>query len=432
MPSKLRIIVTGLIAQHPTLGGVTWDYLQYALGLAQLGHDVYYFEDSGEWPYNLDGGPMGDDWVARDPTPNVEHLRRVMTRFGLAGRWAYRYPVRPEWFGLSDFKRSELLKSADLLINVSGTIERPDEYRAVPRLAYIDSDPVFTQVRLARGEEEFRRRVDAHDVHFSFGECFSESVPVTGHDWRPTRTPIVLSEWWPAPPPRDVFTTVMSWTSYRPLVYGGETYGQKDVEFRRFLELPSRAGPEVLEVALGKTHHVNWESGDDGLPPAVAALVREHPDWTARELLGATGWRVSDASQVGGDLDSYRRYVQESKAEWSVAKNGYVRGQAGWFSCRSACYLAAGRPVVVQDTGFAAAIPTGRGILAFRTLDEAVMAIRDVTANYEMHALAARDIAAEYFAAEKVLGRLIDEAIGGPVSRTRAAEPTDVASLQSA
>src|SRR5215470_17560355 len=175
MTSQLRIIVTGLIAQHPALGGVTWDYLQYVLGLARLGHDVYYFEDSGQWPYNLDGGPSGNDWIAYDPTPNVAYLAKVMARYGLEERWAYRFPIEPRWFGLSHKKRRDVLKSAELLINVSGTLKRPSDYRQVRRLAYIDSDPVFTQVKLklARGQVKFRKRVNAHDVYFSFGERLS-------------------------------------------------------------------------------------------------------------------------------------------------------------------------------------------------------------------------------------------------------------------
>src|SRR5688572_19249944 len=137
MASSLRIIVTGLIAQHPTLGGVTWDYLQYVLGLHRLGHDVFYFEDSGEWPYNLNGGASGEDWVARDPSANVHHLASVMTRFGLDGRWAYHFPIDGRWFGLSEIKRQEVLRSADLLLNVSGTLMSLDAYRRIPRRAYI-------------------------------------------------------------------------------------------------------------------------------------------------------------------------------------------------------------------------------------------------------------------------------------------------------
>ena len=172
MTDRLRIVVTGLIAQHPSLGGVAWDYLQYPLGLARLGHDVYYLEDSGEWPYTLTGGPAPEDWIARDSAPNVRHLASVMERFGFGDRWAYRFPLGPRWFGLPHRKRRDVLATADLLINVSGTLERPLDYRQIPRLVYIDSDPVFTQVklRMPRGQLKFQRRVAAHDVHFSFGE----------------------------------------------------------------------------------------------------------------------------------------------------------------------------------------------------------------------------------------------------------------------
>jgi hypothetical protein len=383
MRSKLRIIVTGLIAQYP-LGGVTWDYLQYALGLAQLGHEVYYLEDTGQWPYNpLEGG------VAKDCTFNVAYLAGLMSRFGLAEQWAYRFPWQSQWFGLPDAKRQEVIRSADLLINISGTLERPEEYRQARRLAYIDSDPVFTQVKLARGQLDFRKWIDIHDVQFSFGECLSAAVPETGHDWHPTRQPIVLSEWRPEATYRDVFTTVMNWTSYKPVVYGHQSYGQKDMEFVRFRELPSLVAPTRLELAVntGKTRR------------------------TPRQLLAHKGWHVVDPAEVCPDLDTYRQYIESSKAEWSVAKNGYVLGQPGWFSCRSACYLAAGRPVAVQDTGFSAVLPVGEGLLTFTTVEEAVAAINEIEANYARHARAARTLAVEYFDAAKVLTRLIDEAL---------------------
>ena len=190
-PSRLRIIVTGLIAQHPGLGGVTWDYLQYPVGLARLGHDVFYIEDSGQWPYTPDGGPSGDQWIGHDCGPNVSHLAAVMARFGLADRWAYRFPIKAKWFGLPSRERRAVIESADLLLNVSGTLHRPEDYRRVRRLVYIDSDPVFTQVKLVRprGQIKFRRRVDAHDAWFSFGEALGAGVPDTGHRWRPTRQP---------------------------------------------------------------------------------------------------------------------------------------------------------------------------------------------------------------------------------------------------
>jgi hypothetical protein len=383
MTSRLRIIVTGLIAQYP-LGGVTWDYVQYVLGLAQLGHDVYYIEDTGQWPYNPGEGGLG-----KGCDFNIKYLAGIMSRYGLADQWAYRFPWQSQWFGLSDTKRQEVIQSADLLINISGTLERPEEYRQVRRLAYIDSDPVFTQVKLARGQLDFRKWIDLHDVQFSFGECLSSAVPATGHQWRPTRQPIVLSEWHPEVPHREVFTTVMNWTSYKPVVYGRQSYGQKDVEFMRFQELPNLVAPTVLEIAVntGKTRR------------------------TPRQLLAHKGWQVVDPAQVCPDLDTYRQYIESSRAEWSVAKNGYVLGQPGWFSCRSACYLAAGRPVAVQDTGFSNVLPVGEGLLTFTTVEEAVAAINEIEANYPRHAKTARALAMEYFDAPRVLTRLIDEAL---------------------
>jgi glycosyltransferase involved in cell wall biosynthesis len=408
---SLRIVVTGLITQHPQLGGMTWHYLQYVVGLARLGHDVYYVEDSGEVPYNQDGGASGTDWVAKDWARNVGYLAKTLARFGLEDRWAYRYPPRSAWLGLSDERRTAVLRSADLLINVSGTLEHPDRYRQVRRLVYVDTDPVVTHVKFVAGGRSFRERVDAHDVHFSFGEQLTESVPPTGHRWRPTRQPIVLAEWNPPAAPRDVFTTVMNWTSYAPLRHGGRAYGQKDVEFRRFLELPGEVAPLRMEVALGSTQHLEWEALDGNLPPRLLALAREHRDWTPRDLVHHAGWGVVDASLTCGDLDRYREYIQSSKAEWSVAKNAYVQGQPGWFSERSACYLASGRPVVVQDTGLAGVLPVGEGVLPFRTLEEAAAAIREVEGDYARHAKAARAVAEACFDSDRVLTRLVEEAI---------------------
>jgi hypothetical protein len=406
--ARLRIIVTGLIAQHPRLGGVTWDYLQYAVGLSRLGHDVFYFEDSGEWPYSLDGGPSGNEWVLRDPAPNLKHLSSVLARYGMGDKWAYHFPLTSRWFGMGNRQRREVIETADLLINVSGTLKRPADYRRIPRLAYIDSDPVFTQIKLelARGCLKFQKRFAAHDVFFTFGDRIPETN--SKRAWVTTCQPIVLSEWNPAAPHSDVFTTVMNWTSYKPLRFQGRSYGQKDVEFRRFLEIPERVKPTMVEVAVSVTPKKNeeWQGRSAGLPPAIASLLRAEPHLSPAELLRRTGWRVADPLKVCGDLDSYRRYIESSKGEWSVAKSGYVEGHSGWFSCRSACYLAAGRPVVVQDTGFQ--FPSGEGILRFSTVEEAANGLMEVEAHYARHARAARAIAEEYFDASKVLTRLIE------------------------
>lgn len=408
----MRIIVNGLIAQHP-IGGLTWHYVQYVVGLTRLGHDVYYVEDTGMWPYALDGGSTGKNFIVADGCANAKYLSEVMQRFGLADRWAYNCAIDNRWFGLSDIDRCEVIRTADLLISVSAPVFHPDEYQPIPHRAFIDSDPVFTQIKLVRGQEDFRAALAAYDVHFSFGESLSERVPVTGHFWRPTRQPVLLSEWQPSQPTRNVFTTVMNWDSYNKVKYKQTTYGQKDVEFMRFLDLPSRVAPEHLEVAACFRRHVN-------VPDSVLSHLRYKK------------WQVVDPNEVCPDIDSYRDYIQSSKAEWTVAKNGYVVGQPGWFSDRSANYLAAGRPVVVQDTGFSSVLPVGEGLLTFRTLDEAAENIRDVAAHYERHCRAARNIAQEYFDSNRVLVRLVEEATSPSVVGTQPMTRSDPASSQPA
>jgi len=399
----VRIVLTGLIAQHP-LGGLTWHYAQFAAGLARLGHDVYYFEDTGMWPYSLDGGATGSNFIVNHCEANAQYLLGVMPRFGLADRWAYKCAIDGRWYGLSDRARQDVIETADLLLSVSAPVFHPEEYRTIPRRAFVDTDPVFTQIKLVRGQADFRAVLDAYDVHFSYGESLRTDVPVTGHAWRPTRQPVLLSEWRPAQPHRDVFTTVMNWDSYNPVKHQQKIYGQKDVEFLKCLDLPSQVLPERLEVAARVRRHVH-------LPDSVLSHLR------------FKGWQVVDPNQVCPDVDSYRDYIESSKAEWGVAKNGYVVGQPGWFSDRSACYLAAGRPVVVQDTGFTSIIPTGEGVLTFRTVDEAAERIREVSGNYARHCRAARAIAEEYFNSDLVLSRLIDEAmsvsVGGSTATAR-------------
>jgi len=403
----MRIIVTGLIAQHYTLAGVTWDYLQYFIGLKQLGYDVYYFEDSGEWPYNLDGGETGNDWVAKDCFKNITYLNTILTRYGLGDRWAYYYPLTAEWFGLSDAKRKSILQTADLLINVSGTLESPEKYESVKRLVYIDSDPGFTQVKLKLKQEEFAKRVAAHHLHFSFGESLPVSLTDDAYDWKPTRTPIILSEWVPVKPFSKGYTTIMNWTSYKPLEYDGKRFTQKDEEFIKFLELKGNLKDIPFEVALSKLQHKNWQSS---LQQFLSVTVGSLDCQTPVDLLSHFGWEVVDPAEKCGDIDTYRNYIFNSKAEWSVAKGGYVASKPGWFSCRSACYLGAGRPVIVQDTGFSKVLPVGEGILSFNTLEEAIEAVNDVEARYPIHSKRAREIAIEYFDSNKVLKHLVERA----------------------
>jgi hypothetical protein len=222
---------------------------------------------------------------------------------------------------------------------------------------------------------------------------------------------MVLDEWRSTKPFREVYSTVMNWTSYKPISHNGTAYGQKDVEFRKFLHLPDKAAPVRFEVALANTNHINWQTDAGGYPDDVRELLEQNPGLTPRDLLCKTGWGVVDPEIVCAGLDEYRNYIMSSKAEWSVAKNGYVKARTGWFSCRSCCYLAASRPVVVQDTGFTDAIPAGEGILVFSTPEEAVDCIRYVENDYARHARAAREIAAEYFDSRMVLASLVERAM---------------------
>lgn len=401
----MRIIVTGLIAQHYTMGGVAWDYLQYFAGLHRLGHEVYYLEDSGEWPYNLDGGETGNDWVAKDCNRNIGYLRQIMQRYGMEEQWAYRFPLSSEWFGLQDSKRKEIIRTADILLNVSGTLEHPDAYRQVKKLVYIDSDPGFTQVKMRQKGTDFERRVMQHDLHFSFGECLPENLKDPRIDWKPTRTPIILSEWLASEPPGTSYTTVMNWTSYKPLEFEGKVLCQKDVEFMRFLDLPAQFPGLRFEVALSRLQHANWQT-------VMSSMLRRWPEeilaLEPADMLDRFCWHVVDPQEKCGDLHSYRDYIRSSRAEWSVAKGGYVTTGPGWFSCRSACYLAAGRPVVVQDTGFSKVFPVGEGVLPFSTPEESARALEELESDYSFHAKRAMEFADAYFDSDKVLTSLIE------------------------
>ena len=402
----MRIIVTGLIAQHYRLAGVSWDYIQYCIGLKQLGHDVYYFEDSGEWPYNLDGGASGNEWVEKDCHKNIGCLKNLFDRYGLNDRWAYFFPLTSEWFGLTGAKRKEVLQTADMLINVSGTLEKPEQYDLVKKLVYIDSDPGFTQAKLKLNHEAFAKRIAAHHCLFSFGELLPPFLQDERYDWKPTRTPIVLSEWENKKRHTQRYTTIMNWTSYKPLEFEGKSFHQKDIEFIKFIELNRKLKNISFEVALSKLQHKNWQSS---LPDHFDGEEHQHIIFSSpADLLSHYGWKVVDPAERCNDLDTYRDYIFHSKAEWSVAKGGYAVSKPGWFSCRSACYLAAGRPVIVQDTGFGMVLPEGEGILGFNTIEEAMEKIAEVEADYSLHARRAREIAEEYFDASKVLQQLIE------------------------
>lgn len=391
---RLNIVVTGLAATYP-FGGVFWDYIQYVLGFHQLGHDVLYLEDTGKWCYS----PHQQTFVEHG-SENADHLHRQLRTLepALAERWFFR-DATGQTFGRPWADVKAFCRAADLFVHVSASCWMRDEYFAAQRVAFIDSDPMYTQASVPAYldgtiDDAGRERIEMlrrHDVFFTFGETIHEPgarVPTGVFDWIPTRQPIVLDCFTPHEVPvnrrRRSFTTVASWepTEEGPLVEGVQ-YGGKSVEFKRFLELPRRVGV-----------------------PIELALSGKYP----QTCLENHGFQVREAYDVSHDPWVYRDYLASSLGEWSVAKHAYTASLSGWFSCRSACYLAMGVPVVVQDTGFTRQLPSGNGLLAFLTLDEAIAAIDDVVSRPETHARAASAIAIEHFDAKKVLENLIDHA----------------------
>jgi len=377
----MRIIVTGLIGQY-AFGGVTWDYIQYALGLKALGHDVWYLEDTGAWAY---------DPVAQEPSANCSHnvtyLARVMEAFDMGDRWIYRNEADQSYHGVTDPRLAEsIIAGADVLVNVSGACWLRPVTAGIKRKLFMDGDPMFTQIGLVThaGTED---RIRAHESHFSFGLNIGKPgclVPTGGITWHPTVQPVALDYWDagdhdPSHVASEAWSTVMNWSSYKPKEFEGASYGQKDSEFLRFVDLPRMSGqPFVLAMGQG--------------------VGKSRPT----DLLLEHGWGIVEPDEHLPDFESYRQFIFHSKAEWSVAKNGYVKSRSGWFSCRSACYLAAGRPVVVQDTGWSECLPSGEGVLAFTTPEEAAKAIRMVAANYAQHSDAARTYAKKHFDAASV------------------------------
>lgn len=382
----VRIVATGLLGQYP-FGGVVWDYMQYLLGFRSLGHEVYYLEDSGAWPYDPVAGT-----ISADCSYNVAFLERMMGEFGFGGRWIYRNAADGVFYGAGEGLARELLRGADLLLNVSTASWLRDYEIGVGHQMFIDGDPMFTQIRLARGEEDdYTRRLRAHDSHFTFGLNVGEPdclAPACGIEWKKTVQPVAL-EWWPRQEPQvnGSWTTVMNWASYRAEEWAGQTWAQKDVEFEKFMDLPRRTG-ERFVMAVGR------------------GVGNRRP--TERLLAG--GWGLVEPDEVIPDHWSYRKFLMESKGEWSVAKHAYVAGRTGWFSCRTACYLALGRPAVVQDTGWSKYLPSGRGLIGFTTMEEAVAGLEAVAGDLAGHGQAAREFAEEFLDARKVCADLLRQA----------------------
>jgi len=368
------------------MAGVAWQAVHHLVGFARLGWEVFYVEDSGAAPYDPRTGGQTDDHSYA-----VAYVADVMRRHGLAERWAYVDLARNETYGLSRARLDALYRDAVAIVNLCGATAPRAEHKQGARLVYVETDPVYEQLRIASGEERSLAFLASHDVLFTYGENLGAPdcpVPLARFAWKTTRPPVVLDCWEPLPdPPGTHFTSIASWENKgKDVTFGGTTYQwSKHPNFLRFLDLPRRV-PQRFRLAM------------DPLDDAVRTRVT------------GAGWELVDPRAISGDVDRYRDFIRGSRGEFTVAKDIYVRTRSGWFSDRSVCYLAAGRPVVTQDTGFGKLIPTGRGLLAYSTMEEAVDALAAVDADWTAHAAAAREVAAGYFDAERVLAKLLADA----------------------
>jgi hypothetical protein len=384
---RLRVLVLGYVVRGP-LGGLAWHHLQYVLGLAELGHDVTFLEDSDDYESCYD--PARDE-VGNDPAYGLGFAAAAFGRLGLVDRWAYYDAHTGRWLGPAAGRVREACAGADLLLNVSGVNPLRPWLLDVPARVLVDTDPAFTQVRHLT-DPAAAAAARRHTAFFSFGENIGRpgcTVPDDGLPWRPTRQPVALGAWPVTPGPADgPFTTVMQWDSYRAREYGGRRYGLKSDSFAPYLDLPRRSGAN-FELAVGS-------------PTAPQQRLREN------------GWRVLDPRGPTRDPWAYQDYLRRSRAEFGVAKHGYVASRSGWFSERSAAYLASGRPVVVQDTGYTDWLRADAGVLAFGGPEEAREAVAEVGRAYARHCRAAREVAEAYFDARRVLPSLLERALAGP------------------
>jgi hypothetical protein len=397
------VIVMGILGRTP-LAGVSWQVLHFLEGFRRLGYDIYYIEDTGGWAYNPLQKTYDDESEythASNCQYAVNYIAKLMSSFGLQNRWAYWSRVDSRVFGLSKTQVLQLFENADALVNLTGSTQLFEEHTRVPVRIYLETDPVTRQIELVQGDRKAIDLLEAHTHFFSYGENFGApdcSVPLTRFHYHPTRQPIVL-DWWTydarlaselneQPNVRACFTTIAKWRQPgKDIEWNGETYSwSKHVEFLKFLDLPRRSQQE-FELALA------WE---------------DEKDEEAIPQLTSQGWRVIDAISLSLNIAPYREYILGSRGEFTVAKDQNIRLRSGWFSDRSACYLAAGKPVVTQDTAFGNILPIGRGLFAFRNMEDILTAIDTIESNYEGHCRAAREIAEEYFAAEKVLGSLME------------------------
>ena len=371
----MNIVLAGVMGRYP-YGGVTWCSLMYLIGLRKLGHQVWYLEDTGEC--NFDPAANAK---ATDPSYALEFIRRSLAPHQLEERWCY-VDYRGQYHGYDCDGWRSVCRDADLFLDLSGGCWFwRDEYARIPFSAFIDSDPAFTQLAIAEGVSWYVDFFSRFNTLFTFGRNIGTArclVPTSPFHWQHTWQPVDMEQWLPTEqPPRPCFTTVMTWK----IESFGTIGGNKDHEFLKILDLPARTNVPI-ELAVNGPQD----------------FLREH------------GWSCRDAFAVSSTPELYREYIRNSYGEFSVAKHTYVSTNSGWFSDRTECYLASGRPAVVQDTGFSEYVPTGDGLFAFSTADGAKAHLETICAGYERHSRAARELARAYFSGDVVLPVLLEKA----------------------
>lgn len=384
--SAPKVVLLGMMTKMP-VPGVAWQNLHYLLGFERLGCEAYYVETHARTPSMLMTSKEDDSSALA-----AEFIGSLMRRFGFADRWAFRaLHDDGRCFGMSEGELERLYGSADLLINLHGGTQPYPELAATGRLVYLETDPVQMQLELQHGLQETVDFLEPHSAFFTFAENWWNPdcrLPQSDRfEFKPTRQPVVL-DLWPdrSPQPADVFTTIGNWRQdWRDVTFEGRRYTwSKHQEFLPYLDLPQRSG-QAFELALSSC------SEED------------------RQMLRERGWRVRDGMEISHGIDRYRDYIGASRGEFTVAKEQNVRLRTGWFSDRSATYLASGRPVVTQETGFGNVLPTGRGLFGFDSPAEAEAAVEEINGDYTLHAGAAREIAREHFSHELVLGQMLDD-----------------------
>jgi hypothetical protein len=382
MSARGRITIAGSIAQKPHQAGHSWQFLQYLLGFRRLGWDVLFVDRlEDELCRDAGGSPCPPQ-----ASVNLRCLDALMREFELDGAWSVVLDDGTH-AGLPRERVLEHVRDSELLLNVMGFLADDELLGAARRRVFLDTDPGFGQMWRDLGLADV---FAGHDAHVTIGERIGSadcSIPTCGLNWVTTPQPVVLEHWPVAPPAdRETFTSIGRWRgAYGPIDHGGHRYGLRVHEFRRFADLPQASGAS-FELALD-------------IDPAETADL---------EWLDDRGWSLVDPAVAAATPRSYRDYIAGSAAEFMVAKGMYVDGASGWFSERSICYLASGRPVLAQDTGLGDLYPLGEGLLAFSTLDEAVAGVEAIRSDPARHARAARAIAVEHFDSDRVLGRLLE------------------------